>query len=77
MKRGMGVILAAVALLCAWLVVDAVAGEPMFMRWLVSGDSGDETIRVYWEREERGELSPNERVDLGTMLFHRGYPFTI
>jgi len=48
--------------------------EPMFVRWLVATDPGDETIRVYWERGERGELAPPDMVDLGTMLFYRGYP---
>lgn len=52
----------------------AVADEPMFVRWLVVDDPGDETIRDYWERAERDELSPEGLVDLGTMLFYRGYP---
>jgi tetratricopeptide (TPR) repeat protein len=52
----------------------AVADEPMFVRWLVMDDPGDETIRDYWERAEREELDPPALVDLGTMLFYRGYP---
>jgi tetratricopeptide (TPR) repeat protein len=52
----------------------AVADEPMFVRWLVADDPGDETIRDYWERAEREELEPPALVDLGTMLFYRGYP---
>jgi tetratricopeptide (TPR) repeat protein len=48
--------------------------DPVFVRWLVPGDPGDETIRDYWERAERGELSAPGLVDLGTMLFNRGYP---
>ena len=52
----------------------AVTDEPMFVRWLVVDDPGDETIRNYWERAERGELDPAALVDLGTMLFYRGYP---
>lgn len=52
----------------------AVADEPMFVRWLVAGDPGDETIRDYWERAENDQLDPPELVDLGTMLFYRGYP---
>jgi tetratricopeptide (TPR) repeat protein len=52
----------------------AVADEPMFVRWLVMDDPGDETTRDYWERAERGELDPPALVDLGTMLFYRGYP---
>jgi len=52
----------------------AAADEPMFVRWLVMDDPGDETIRDYWERAEREELDPPALVDLGTMLFYRGYP---
>lgn len=52
----------------------AGADEPMFVRWLVADDPGDETIRDYWERAERGELEPPALIDLGTMLFYRGYP---
>jgi hypothetical protein len=62
---------AAIGLLVA---VTAVADEPMFVRWLVADDPGDETIRNYWERAERDELYPVALVDLGTMLFYRGYP---
>ena len=58
----------------AVVVVSAAADEPMFVRWLVMDDPGDETIRDYWERAERDELDPPGLVDLGTMLFYRGYP---
>ena len=52
----------------------AAADEPMFVRWLVMDDPGDETIRDYWQRAEGGELDAPALVDLGTMLFYRGYP---
>ena len=55
-----------------WIL--ASADEPVFVRWLVPGDPGDETIRDYWERSERDELEAPALVDLGTMLFHRGFP---
>ncbi len=58
----------------AVVVFSAAAGEPMFVRWLVMDDPGDETIRDYWGRAERDELDPPALVDLGTMLFYRGYP---
>ena len=58
--------------LVAALVVQA--GEPIFVRWLIADDPGDETIRTYWERSEREELEAPGLVDLGTMLFVRGYP---
>lgn len=51
----------------------AAADEPIFVKWLVVDDPGDETIRTYWQRAEAGELSPNQLVDLGTMLFYRGW----
>jgi tetratricopeptide (TPR) repeat protein len=54
--------------------VPVEADEPMFVRWLVMDDPGDETIRDYWQRAERDELDPPALVDLGTMLFYRGYP---
>ena len=82
MRRGIAVLLTIIA--GCWLgqAVDAAAGDPetgepkppVFVRWLVPGDPGDETIREYWERSQRGELSPAGLVDLGTMLFERGYP---
>ena len=50
------------------------ADEPIFVRWLVADDPGDETIRNYWERAERDELGAPALIDLGTMLFYRGYP---
>jgi hypothetical protein len=82
MRRGIATLLTIIA--GCWLApaLDAVAGDaeagepkpPVFVRWLVPGDPGDETIREYWERSRRGELSPAGLVDLGTMLFERGYP---
>jgi hypothetical protein len=53
---------------------EVAAKEPIFVRWLLVDDPGDATILDYWERFGRGELSPAETVDLGTMLFYRGYP---
>lgn len=70
----------AVAAICA-VVIGAGIGigagaskdEPVFVRWLVVDDPGDETILDYWERAERGELDALSLVDLGTMVFYRGY----
>jgi hypothetical protein len=64
----------AVAIFIVSVASVAVADEPMFVRWLVVDDPGDETIRDYWDRAERGELEAPALVDLGTMLFYRGYP---
>jgi hypothetical protein len=55
------------------LVFNAAAEDPIFVKWLVMEDPGDETIREYWQRSELGELNPEELVDLGTMLFYRGW----
>ncbi len=52
----------------------AAAGEPMFVRWLDPANPGDATILAYWGRVQSGEASPAETIDLGTMLFHRGFP---
>ena len=56
------------------LVFEVAANDPIFVKWLVIDDPGDETIRHYWQRAEGGELNPAELVDLGTMLFYRGWP---
>ena len=50
------------------------AGEPIFMRWLNPDDPQDETIRYYWNLAQQDKLTPFELVDLGTMLFERGWP---
>jgi len=49
-------------------------GDPVFIRWMQPNDPYDQTIREYWERAERDELEAEAMVDLGTMLFRRGYP---
>ncbi len=73
MRAGMGVLGAAVVAVVLGLALTAQAVEPSFARWLVAGDPGDETIRDYWQRAELGELAPEGLVDLGTMLFARGF----
>jgi tetratricopeptide (TPR) repeat protein len=74
MRAEIGVLGFALVVIVVSAAVVAVADEPMFVRWLVMDDPGDETIRDYWERAEREELDPPALVDLGTMLFYRGYP---
>ncbi len=64
----------ATGLVVLLLVFDVAAEDPIFVKWLVMDDPGDETIREYYERAEVGELNPEELVDLGTMLFYRGWP---
>jgi hypothetical protein len=56
------------------LVFDVAAEDPIFVKWLVMENPGDATIREYWQRADAGELNPEELVDLGTMLFYRGWP---
>jgi hypothetical protein len=53
-----------VAAIVAFSAAVAAADEPMFVRWLVMDDPGDETIRNYWERAELEELDPPALVDL-------------
>ncbi len=61
-------------LLCVQAGVLAGTEQPVFLQWLKADDPGDETIRNYWERSQAGELDAEGTVDLGTMLFQRGYP---
>jgi tetratricopeptide (TPR) repeat protein len=74
MRAKIGRLLFVVVAIVVFSTAVAMADEPMFVRWLVMDDPGDETIRDYWERAEREELDPPALVDLGTMLFYRGYP---
>ncbi|NOZ94496.1 MAG: hypothetical protein GXP47_07135 [Acidobacteria bacterium] len=55
-------------------VAERPEGKPIFFRWLDKSDPVDATILEYWDRYEAGRLSPREMVDLGTMLFERGWP---
>jgi len=48
--------------------------DPIWVKWMDPANPQDMTILDYWVREKRGELEPTARVDLGTMLFERGYP---
>ena len=74
MRTRIGVLCVVVGIVGLYSAVMAWADEPIFVRWLVADDPGDETIRNYWERAERDELGARALVDLGTMLFYRGYP---
>jgi tetratricopeptide (TPR) repeat protein len=73
MRVGLGILGAAAVAVVLGLALTAQAVEPSFARWLVAGDPGDETIRDYWQRAENGTLPPAGLVDLGTMLFARGF----
>ncbi|MCW8985131.1 MAG: hypothetical protein OQK55_07290, partial [Thermoanaerobaculales bacterium] len=74
MRAKIGGLLFVIVAIIVFSAAVASTDEPMFVRWLVMDDPGDETIRNYWERAERDELDPLALVDLGTMLFYRGYP---
>lgn len=54
--------------------LEVAAKDPMFKRWMVPEDPGDAAILDYWERAEDDELGAPALVDLGTMLFYRGFP---
>lgn len=64
----------AVAAAAVLAVVGGAAKTPGFLEWLQPSSPGDETIKVYWQRAEAGSASPHELIDLGTMLFLRGFP---
>ena len=48
--------------------------DPAFVTWMKPDNPDDQTILQYWERAKAGQLGAEELVDLGTMLFHRGFP---
>jgi len=74
MKNVTAASILAIGLALLATVANAAAADPIFVKWLVVDDPGDETIRYYWQQAEAGELDPGELVDLGTMLFYRGWP---
>lgn len=74
MRARIGVLCVAVGIFYLSAVLVARADEPAFVRWLAADDPGDQTIRDYWDRAERDELTAPELVDLGTMVFYRGFP---
>jgi hypothetical protein len=49
-------------------------GDPIWVKWMEPDDPQDQTILDYWERSKNGELDASGTIDLGTMLFRRGYP---
>ncbi|MCP4899263.1 MAG: tetratricopeptide repeat protein [bacterium] len=63
---------------CAALAVasGAAAGDngPVFLQWLMPESPSDQVIRDYWKMAEAEEATAEELLDLGTMLFFRGYP---
>lgn len=74
MKRWLGRAMTGAGVVVLAMVVGAAKGEPIFVRWLNPADPGDQAIRVYWERAQTGHASARELVDLGTMLYFRGFP---
>ncbi len=66
----LGLLVLLLAAAAAWAGKDS----PVFLSWLKPEDPSDQVIRVYWEKVAAGAASPEEMVDLGTMLFFRGYP---
>jgi tetratricopeptide (TPR) repeat protein len=48
--------------------------DPAFVTWMKPENPDDQTILQYWERAKAGQLGAEEIVDLGTMLYHRGFP---
>ena len=73
MRARISLLCVVVGIIGLYGVVMTWADEPIFVQWLVAGDPGDQTIRDYWERAELDELDPPGLVDLGTMLYYRGF----
>ncbi len=73
MRRWMTV-LVAMTLAGAALAATSGGDRPVFVGWMDRGKSLDRAILTYWERVAAGDASPEELVDLGTMLFRRGFP---
>ncbi len=74
-RRGLLLAVAVAVLVSVAAGLLAAAGDdPVFVRFLIPGDPFDETLRDYWERSGRDELDGVQLVDLGTMLFERGFP---
>jgi hypothetical protein len=73
MRTTIGLLCLAVGIVGLYGAVVAWADQPIFVHWLVADDPGDETIRNYWERAELDELDAPGLVDLGTMLYYRGF----
>lgn len=48
--------------------------DPGFADQMRPGNPKDQAILHYWELSQSGELQADELVDLGTMLFYRGFP---
>jgi tetratricopeptide (TPR) repeat protein len=48
--------------------------DPVWVEWMRPDSPDDQTALHFWELHKRGELDPEGMVDLGTMLFHRGFP---
>jgi hypothetical protein len=68
------VMLGAAVAIASVVVLAGDSEGPIFLRWLVPGSPLDETIAVYWQRAEAGELDAPGLVDLGTMLWEKGFP---
>ena len=49
-----GVLGCAIVAVVVGSFVVADADQPIFVKWLVVDDPGDETIREYWQKAERG-----------------------
>jgi len=64
-----------VTCICLAPVLDAkVVEEPIFVRWMSATQAVDQIILSYWDQVKKNELSAKGLVDLGTMLFRRGFP---
>jgi len=65
--------LAVLLVSCVAVLVAAVPERSAVHSQLSADDPWDQTISVYWQKVEGGTATPVELVDLGTMLFFRGF----
>lgn len=53
---------------------ERMPGDPIWVQWMRPDSPDDQTILLFWERYTSDTLDAEGIVDLGTMLFHRGFP---
>ena len=64
----------AISVVLAAGALAASGDEPIFVQFLDPRDPDDATVLDYWQRSLSDELEGPAMVDLGTMLYFRGFP---
>lgn len=55
------------------VVAGTASAGPVFIHFMADDKPVDRMIMIYWERAEQGVLDAPGMIDLGTMLFRRGF----